>query len=122
MVYSTMVGVGQPLLHEAAETDGLHAARRRTRPAAAAAARCTAGGGLGHDVRREHRQPQERAPRIRRFSSSAMPMLIGSWMTSDSTAMIRLWNSEDPEHRVFEHQLVVVQAGEVATAARSRSS
>lgn len=38
-------------------------------------------------------------PRIRRFSSKANPMLIGSWMTTDSTAMMMLctrawWNTE----------------------------
>ena len=34
-------------------------------------------------------------PRIRRFSSSAIATLIGSWMTSDSTAMITLCSSDD---------------------------
>ena len=32
-------------------------------------------------------------PRIRRFSSSASPMLIGSWMSSDRAAMITLCSS-----------------------------
>ena len=53
------------------------------------------------------------APRIRRFSSSAIAMLIGSWMTSDSTAMITLCSSDDRNTGSAECQLVVVQAGEV---------
>ena len=30
-------------------------------------------------------------PGIRRFSRRASPMLIGSWMMTDSTASVRLW-------------------------------